>query len=336
MSLKFCPECGSPLAEGQLRCENCGGCLEEWVSGGITRLEAQQEGEGSETPEEDGGEGEAPEQGSPGSGEEGAQAEEREASDERVPDAGPIDLIGPSDVMRPLPMDVSRPERHLTDDWSHDRRIIAALGGIVLAVLVIVPLVMGSCHVSFNDPQASHVVPGGYREDGEQKVQPAKGDEGQGQPSGPEESESPEEQHAHDLARELLGTLDGLAQRVSAGEQVFEDRYLSESWQERADASTEADELAQELREAYAAAEQTKIDPGSKYYDQFLLLLRCHWDLVERMDLVQRLWERDLWYTRPDLHVEEIRQPRYESIDEGQADTRARLDFARNYAQISL
>ncbi len=363
MRASFCPNCASPLGEGDERCPSCGIELAEWLR---PELMEGPDGEGS-WDESAGGEslrdtaslralesdspaadpspaaGGAAE-GGPGAGSgQAAGIDEREDDDaESDSEASATDEAGlPLDEVltkeSPLSIRYAHRKEDEPDGWSSDHNLPLGILVVMAAVLLLVLLVMSRCGNRFKDPY----LPRQGQTPGQSQPSNATGgasDGSQGQDAssdGASDDQGDEEERK--LRRSLQGRyfeLKSLAGKVDASEKAFDDGY-EDYRKDRTAHADEANALLAQVNSAYESLLSQHVDEGSGYRSQYLLLLRCYADLVERMQIVSELWERNLQYAYPQSERETVLEPRTNRTD-ADGNLIPKADYDDALSQISL
>lgn len=405
MRATYCPNCASPLDDGDERCPSCGIVLAEWLrpelldepddqalqgTASLRRLEVDELAADAGAPADEGGavdgiaeavgeptadelpeEGDVPaEDDAPAAGDVPAGGEVPDKDDApaegEVPDKDDAPAEGevPEEDEAVLPLDevltkeaplsvrYARREEDEPDGWSSDHNLpLGILVGMVV-VLLLVLLAMSRCGNRFVDPYAprmgqqasgqaaspsgdseagSPTQEGGSDADGSQA---ASSGGSQATASGNPVADGEDERRLRQTLVERQFELKSLAQKVDASERAFDDGY-ADRWVERNAHAADANALLEQVKSAYQDLSSQQVEADSSLRGQYLLLLRCHADLVDRMQIVSELWERDLWYDYPQYEQKTILEPRTSKTD---ADGRLapKADYDEALSQISL
>ncbi len=399
MRATYCPNCASPLDDGDERCPSCGIVLAEWLrpelldepddqalqgTASLRRLEVDELAADAGAPADEGGatdgvaeavgeptadelpeegdvlaEGNAPaEDDAPAAGDVPAEGEVPDKDDApaegEVPEEDeavlPLDEVLTKEA--PLSVRYARREEDEPDGWSSDHNLpLGILVGMVV-VLLLVLLAMSRCGNRFVDPYAprmgqqasgqaaspsgdseagSPTQEGGSDADG---AQAASSGGSQATASGNPVADGEDERRLRQTLVERQFELKSLAQKVDASERAFDDGY-ADRWVERNAHAADANALLEQVKSAYQDLSSQQVEADSSLRGQYLLLLRCHADLVDRMQIVSELWERDLWYDYPQYEQKTILEPRTSKTD---ADGRLapKADYDEALSQISL
>ena len=399
MRATYCPNCASPLDDGDERCPSCGIVLAEWLrpelldepddqalqgTASLRRLEVDELAADAGAPADEGGAvdgiaeavgeptaGELPEEGdvpaeddAPAAGDVPAEGEVPDKDDAPAEGEVPEEDEAPEEDETVLPLDevltkeaplsvrYARREEDEPDGWSSDHNLpLGILVGMVV-VLLLVLLAMSRCGNRFVDPYAHRVgqqasgqaaSPSGDSEAGSPTQEGGSDADGsqaassggsQATASGNPVADGEDERRLRQTLVERQFELKSLAQKVDASEQAFDDGY-ADRWVERNAHAADANTLLEQVKSAYQDLSSQQVEADSSLRGQYLLLLRCHADLVDRMQIVSELWERDLWYDYPQYEQKTILEPRTSKTD---ADGRlaSKADYDEALSQISL
>ena len=137
--------------------------------------------------------------------------------------------------------------------------------------------------------------------------------------------------------KELYDELADLDEQVSACEAAYDEDYVADRDTRSGDSETVTQLMATiQKAQQQAQAKGAKIGSRSDYHNQYQLELTCYQCLIDRMDLVARMWALNLRYNYPQKYVEKLREIRINAIREGETDVAPKVDYDRAYSEISL
>ena len=262
------------------------------------------------------------------------ECEEEGTSTDSDPDpTSPLPAI-PRDPAAISLLPVSRHHPRLYKEESKaGHRHVLIFAFLTLAIVVAgLALGISSCRSKdFADPQAERVVPGGYHE-GDDNAS-----DGSGQSPLAAEKAAKDRERDRQAVKELYDELADLDEQVSACEAAYDEDYVADRDTRSGDSET-VTQLTATIQKAQqqAQAKGAKIGSRSDYHNQYQLELTCYQCLIDRMDLVARMWALNLRYNYPQKYVEKLREIRINAIREGETDVAPKVDYDRAYSEISL
>ena len=370
MSLKYCPQCGAPLKEGQVFCVECGARLEAWLEddptastkapGEVTQIMDRINQAVDADDEHAKGDAEGPNGDNHDSGEfEGEKdptlANEAAKDDEvgRLVDAATVidageDPSAPT-IISPLAIDPHKGKHYqVEEEWDGDgHRYLKIFGAVTLAILVVVFILIHSCTSQNTDSQKgnlSNIVNGQAQSKDESNAsdQNDQSDQKNGEAETKEESESDKEADEaegkggdYKTVKGYYDTLTDDAKRVNEAVETYrgtheDDRSLREK------NAADAVALTQELTAAQEAVNSTELPVDSKYHADWQNISSCYTSLLEAMDKVNYYWRYDLGYNYPSYYPQLLTDPFENDCAEGGAISNALDDYKTSYDKIRL
>ena len=260
------------------------------------------------------------------------ECEEEGTSTDSDPDpTSPLPAI-PRDPAAISLLPVSRHHPRLYKEESKaGHRHVLIFAFLTLAIVVAgLALGISSCRSKdFADPQAEHVVPGGYHEGDDDAS------DGSGQSPLAAEKAAKDRERDRQAVKELYDELAALDEQVSACEAAYDEDYVADRDTRSGDSET-VTQLTATIQKAQQQARGISIERRSDYYNQYQLELTCYKCLIDRMDLVAQMWALNLRYNYPQKYVEKLREIRIKAIREGETDVAPKVDYDRAYSEISL
>lgn len=243
----------------------------------------------------------------------------------------PVITHGPAAISL-LPVSRHHPRLYKEESKAGHRHVL--IFAFLTLAIVVAGLALGisSCRSKdFADPQAERVVPGGYHEGDDDAS------DGSGQSPLAAEKAAKDRERDRQAVKELYDELAALDEQVSACEAAYDEDYIADRDTRSGDSET-VTQLTATIQKAQqqAQAKGTNIKRRSDYYNQYQLELTCYQCLIDRMDLVARMWALNLRYNYPQKYVEKLREIRINAIREGETDVAPKVDYDRAYSEISL
>ena len=243
----------------------------------------------------------------------------------------PVITHGPAAISL-LPVSRHHPRLYKEESKAGHRHVL--IFAFLTLAIVVAGLALGisSCRSKdFADPQAERVVPGGYHE-GDDNAS-----DGSGQSPLAAEKAAKDRERDRQAVKELYDELADLDEQVSACEAAYDEDYVADRDTRSGDSET-VTQLTATIQKAQqqAQAKGAKIGSRSDYHNQYQLELTCYQCLIDRMDLVARMWALNLRYNYPQKYVEKLREIRINAIREGETDVAPKVDYDRAYSEISL